>query len=115
MINNIKSSLLALFAFALCGIASARAAAVGPGQREMKEAIVKLELAKNSLSSNESLETARKLLEKAKQKSSAEAVEALKQVDKAIAASRKNDKKAMQSHIDAAVRDIRVGLKATGR
>lgn len=107
MIKNIKSSLIALFAFALCGISSARAAAAGPGEKEMKEAIVKLEMAKYSLSPNESLATARQLLDKARNKKAAVGDEAFKQVDKAIVASRKNSRRTMQSAINSAVLNIR--------
>lgn len=114
MRTNVKSFLLALCALALCGTASARAAAFSSAQSEMKEAIVKLEMARHARSSMEALEAAKRFLGKAKHKGATEAVEAIKKVDKAIEASRQNNQKAMQSHIDAAVRDIRSSLKVSG-
>jgi hypothetical protein len=104
MKTHIKSLLVALSAFALCGTATARAA-----QPEMNGAIVQLEEAKHARHPIEHLERAKHELEEARHNKGGERVEAIRQVNEAIEAARHDNHRAMHEHIDAAIHEVREG------
>ena len=105
MKTSIKSLLVTLCTVALCGTASA-------SQPEMNGAIVQLEEAKHAKHPIEHLEKAKHELEEAKHNKHGERVEAIKQVDAAIAAAHKHEHKVMEKHIDAAIHEVREGKQA---
>ena len=104
MKTNIKSLIVAVCAFALCGSTSVRAA-----QPEMNGAIAQLEEAQHARHPIEHLERAKHELEEAKHNKHGERVEAIKLVNKAIEAAEKHNHKAMHEHIEAAIREVREG------
>lgn len=125
MKTSAKSVLLTLTTVALCSTADARTAIVRrapvrpalvqPAQPEMNQAIIQLEEAKHSRQPIEHLERAKNDLQDAKHNKAGERVEAIKHVNEAIEAARKHNHKAMEVHIDAAIRDIRQGKHAARR
>lgn len=116
MKTSITSLLIAVSTIALCGTASARPfvarAAAHTAQPEMSEAIVQLEEAKHAKHPILHLEKAKHDLEDAKHNKHGERVEAIHQVNEAIAAAHKHEHKVMEKHIDAAIRDVREGKHA---
>ena len=105
MKTNIKSLLAAFSILALCGSAVAK-------QPEMNEALVQLEEAKHAKHPVEHLERAKHDLEDAKHNKHGERIEAIKQVNEAIAAAHKHNHKAMEAHINAAIHEVREGKHA---
>ncbi|MEO6741020.1 MAG: hypothetical protein ABIP20_12260, partial [Chthoniobacteraceae bacterium] len=97
-----------------CGTAGARPLEHA-GQPEMNGAIVQLEEAKHARHPVEHLEKAKHDLEAAKHNKHGERVEAIHHVEEAIAAAHKHSHKAMEAHIDAAIRDVREGKHAARR
>jgi Small metal-binding protein len=77
-------------------------------QPEMNMAIEQLEMAKKG-APIEHLEKAKHHLEEAKRDKGGERVEAIHQIDEAIAAARKDEHKRMEEHIDKAIADVREG------
>ncbi len=119
MKTAIKSLLVALSTVALCGTASARplvaraaAHTAHTAQPEMNEAIVQLEEAKRAKHPIVHLEKAKHDLEDAKHNKHGERVEAIHQVNAAIAAAHKHEHKVMEKHIDAAIHEVREGKQA---
>jgi biopolymer transport protein ExbB/TolQ len=86
------------------GFARVRAA-----QPQMNEAIEQLEKAKKSEHPVEHLEKAKHHLQEAKHDKGGERVEAIKQINEALAAHKKGEHKRMEEHIERAIRDIREG------
>jgi DNA-binding IclR family transcriptional regulator len=115
MKTSLKSFLLTLSAIALCSTAEARPVLARTAQPEMNQAILQLEEAKHARHPIEHLEKAKRDLEDAKHNKHGERVEALKQVHEAIEAARHDKHKAMEMHIDAAIREIREGKRAARR
>ena len=105
MKTNLKSLLASLSILALCGSAVAK-------QPEMNEALVQLEEARHAKHPVEHLERAKHDLEDAKHNKHGERVEAIKQVNEAIAAAHKHNHKAMEAHIAAAIHEVREGKHA---
>lgn len=114
MKTNIQSLLLALAVLALCGTASARPAS-RTAQPEMNQTIVQLEEAKHARHPIEHLERAKNDLQDAKHNKAGERIEAIRHVNEAIEAARHHNPKAMEGHIDAAIRDVREGKHAARR
>ena len=112
MKTNLKSLLIALSAFALCGTATARPAHEQP---EMNQAITQLEEARHARHPIEHLERAKNDLQDARHNKGGERVEAIRHVNEAIEAARHHNHKAMEGHIDAAIRDVRQGKHAARR
>lgn len=108
----IKSQFVGLCALVICGTASASGAVTTRAQREMEQAIVKLEIAKYARLPLDRLEEAKSGLEKANRTKDGECAGALLRVQKAIEAARQNDQTTMQAHREAAIRDIRADLQA---
>ena len=124
MKTNIPALLIALCTATFCSTASARPgiaraaarAEVGrAAQPEMNGAIAQLEEAKHAAHPIEHLEKAKHDLQDASHNKHGERIEALKQVHEAIEAARQDKHKAMETHIDAAIRDIREGKHAARR
>lgn len=107
----VKSTLIALSAFALGSTADARPVARAK-QPEMHGAIAQLEEAKHARHPIEHLEKAKHDLEDAKHNKHGERVEALHQVNEAIQAAHMHNHKAMHEHIEAAIREVREGERA---
>ncbi len=95
MKTPLKSFLASFGILALCSAAGAR-------QPEMNGAIVQLEEAKHSHHPIEHLERAKHDLEDARHNKHGERVEAIHQVNEAIAAARRHHHKAMEAHINTA-------------
>ena len=116
MKTSINTLIIAVCTVALCGTASARPliarAAAHTAQPEMSEAIVQLEEAKRAKHPIEHLEKAKHDLEDAKHNKHGERVEAIHQVNAAIAAAHKHEHKVMEKHIDAAIHEVREGKQA---
>lgn len=110
MKSAIKSHLVAFSSLVLCCTVSARGE--HPVQPEMNLAIVQLEEAKHARHPVEHLERAKHDLEEAKHNKHGERVEAIHHVNEAIEAARHRNQKAMEGHIDAAIRDVREGEHA---
>ena len=114
MKTNLKSLLASLSILALCATpAFARTLKpVHAVQPEMSQALVQLEEAKHAKHPVEHLERAKHDLQDAKHNKHGERVEAIHHVNEAIAAAHKHNHKAMEAHIDAAIRDVREGKHA---
>lgn len=108
MKTKIQSLLAALCILALGGIASARPPQL-TAQPEMNQAIVQLEEARRARHPIEHLERAKNDLQDARRNKGGERVEAIRHVNEAIEAARHHNVRAMEGHIDAAIRDVREG------
>ncbi len=102
MKTPIKSILAAICTFALCGTVRAF-------QPEMNEALHNLEEAKHGKNPIEHLEKAKHHLEEAAHNKHGERLEAIRQINEAIAAHRRKEHKLMHEHIERAIRDVREG------
>ena len=114
MKTKTKSLLVALCTAALCAT-PAFARTLKPmhtAQPEMNQALVQLEEARHGKHPIVHLEKAKNDLQDAKHNKHGERVEAIKQVNEAIAAAHKHNHKAMEVHIAAAIRAIREGKHA---
>ncbi|MEI7822408.1 MAG: hypothetical protein WCK55_15960 [Verrucomicrobiota bacterium] len=114
MKTKTKSLLVALCTTALCAtpVFARTLKPMHTAQPEMNQALVQLEEAKHSKHPIVHLEKAKDDLQDAKHNKHGERVEAIKQVNEAIAAAHKHNHKAMETHIAAAIRDIREGKHA---
>lgn len=108
MKTTIRLFLVAICGLALCGTIRAN-------QPEMNEALRNLELAKHGKTPIEHLEKAKHHLEEAAHNKHGERVEAIKQINEAIAAHHKKEHKVMHEHIERAIRDVREGEREAGR
>lgn len=85
-------------------------------QPRMNEAIAELEMAKTAHKGNhiDHLENAKRMLEAAAPNKGGERMEAMQNIDRAIAAARQHEGKRMEELIDRAITDVRQG-KFEGR
>lgn len=108
MKTRIRSIFAAICTLALCGTVRAI-------QPEMNEALHNLEEAKHGKNPIEHLEKAKRHLEEAAHNKHGERVEAIKQINEAIAAHQHKEHKAMHEHIERAIREVREGEREAGR
>jgi hypothetical protein len=103
----------------VCALSLA-AVSLGPGlmadQPRMNEAIAELQMAKTAQKGNhiDHLENAKRMLEAAAPNKGGERVQAMQNIDQAIAAARNHEGKRMEDLIDRAIADVREG-KFEGR
>ena len=114
--HDMKTSIIRTLAIttAILGL-SAGSTRLLAAQPEMNEAIEQLEKAKHSEHPIEHLERAKHHLEEARHNKHGERVEAIHQINEAIADAKKHEHRRMEEHIDRAIHEVREGKEESRR